>query len=212
MGNSGNIVGDVFGAWGEGERTKKNIKATERQRKANLALFDSLDYEPMYASQLVPPMQRTQSPVARSYLESMLMGSNPDSTMSTRPNAAATKALQQRQQNAMFGTPEARVAQQRALEQRPMYEVATPTRKVGGDDAQRKKQSYIAGHPEAAGIGVTAELERAWIDKFGGKGLQDDPFAYASFQKAIGNGWTPEDLTASINRGEGLKFYARNKK
>ena len=209
--SAGSTLGNLMRAGSGMRETKKNAQAVERQRKANLALFNSLDYEPMYASETTPMMQRTQSPVARSYLESMLMGNNPSSISSTRPNAGVQKAQAQRSQNAMFGTPEARVAQQRALEQQPMYQVQTPTRKVAGTSESKDRQQYIAEHPDAAGIGVTRELENVWKEKFGGKGLHDDPFAYAAMREALGNGWSPERIVAELRGGGTLAKFQNTK-
>lgn len=126
------IFGDWLGLAGGMMANRQNAKAARQNKKDQIGLIDKLDWDPMYASDTTPMYKPTQSPVARAYLESMLTGSNPDTTYSTRPNAAATKATQQASQNAMYGTPEERVAQQRALQSQPLYTVPTPTRSVTG--------------------------------------------------------------------------------
>lgn len=88
-------------------------KAMERQQ----ILFDAMNYEPMYAT------QRAQSPLARSYLESMLAGNNPDAISSTMPNADLLKAEATASRDAMFGTPQDLLAQGKALREQPMPSV-----------------------------------------------------------------------------------------
>lgn len=129
------FVNKGFDAATSAIQNKRDKKAVEQERKRNLAMIKELDYEPMYASQTVPTFQKAKSPIARSYLESMLMGNNPDATFSGAPNAALTKQRQQASQNAMFGTPEQRMAQQRAANAATPWAVKTPTRKVVGDKA-----------------------------------------------------------------------------
>lgn len=53
--------------------------------------YDKLNRKPTYQSQLVGPYQRTQSPVARAYLESMLTGDNTQAAATPwgNPNDAA---------------------------------------------------------------------------------------------------------------------------
>jgi hypothetical protein len=127
------LVGGAFNLGTNFLRAKRDKAAADRERKANMKLIEGLDWEPMYASETVPTYQRTQSPVARSYLESFLMGNNPDATFSGSPNAKVVKAQQQQAQNQMFGTPEQRIAQQRAYEATTPWKVQTPTRPVVGD-------------------------------------------------------------------------------
>ncbi len=118
----------------QGKYNKNAARANEKyaaaQQRAGMQLINSLDYEPMYASERVPTFQRSQSPVARSYIESYLMGNNPDSISSTRAGAGAAKARAQLQQNQMFGTPDDRLQQQRAYMATTPWQVTPPTRSV----------------------------------------------------------------------------------
>jgi hypothetical protein len=158
------LVQDSFTLGGKVKEAKENVRAAREARKANLELVKSLDYEPMYASQTVPTYQRTQSPVARSYIESFLMGNNPDSIRSGSPNAGVKRQAAQTQQNAMFGTPEQRLQQQRAYEATTPWKVETPTRPVVGEKA--KIATSVAENPILAQQDITdPELAAAFKGK-----------------------------------------------
>lgn len=150
------LISGFGGLWGQTKANKMNAKAVAQARQQNLDTINSLDWEPMYASQTVPQYQKTQSPVARSYLESFLMGNNPNMTFSGSPNAGFVKQQQQQQQNAMFGTPDQRVQQQNQWLASNPYQVQTPTRPVMGE--QSKKAAYVIGNPNASHAGVDPKL------------------------------------------------------
>lgn len=146
---------------------KKNQAFAERQQRAGAQLINELDYEPMYASSRVPTYQRSQSPVARSFLESFLVGNNPSATFSGAPNAAATKQRQQTAQNAMFGTPEARIAQQRQMEAATPWKVKPPTRKVNPQaGASPGAADWTMQNNDLAGVGLNKNLYDA-LDETG---------------------------------------------
>jgi hypothetical protein len=149
----GDIARDGFGAWGRAKENEKNRQAAKEDRAARMKMFEAMDFEPMYASENVPTYQKTKSPVARSYLESFLMGNNPDSTLSIAPNAAVTKKAQQQKQNAMFGTPEERMAQQRAVAAETPWKVTAPTRPVV--TPQREEATWQAKYPRATAMGLS---------------------------------------------------------
>ncbi len=150
------------GLWGQNKANKENRKAADRARKQTFDTINSLDWEPMYASDTVPAYQKTQSPVARSYLESFLAGNNPNMTFSGAPNAGFTKARQQASQDAMFGTMDQRIAQQRALEASNPYQVQTPTRPVMS--GQAKEAIYKGSNPNAAGAGLDQGTRQKLIE------------------------------------------------
>lgn len=147
----------------KGDRTaaNKNRKSAENDRKARLAMINSMDFEPMYASQTTPTFKRTESPVARAYLESFLMGNNGDATFSGAPNSAAMKDAQQRAQNQTFGTPQERAARQQQILQETPWAVQAPTRQVtaGSQEAQ-----WAAGNPKLAGKGYSQGEADALFD------------------------------------------------
>lgn len=146
--NTGAIFGKV-------QENKRNQKAADAARRQRFEMIDKIDWEPMYASQTVPQYQKSQSPLARSVIDSFLMGNNPNATMSTAPNAALIKARQQEQQNQMFGTPEQRLAQQNAVTSTNPYTFKTPTRPVMGEQMQEAK--YQGQAPEMNGWGFSKD-------------------------------------------------------
>ena len=136
------IFGTIAGTAGNFMESRANRKDARQAKKDNMEFAKTLDWEPMYASDVAPTFKRTESPVARSYIESFLMGNNPDSTFKGSINSGETRAAQQAAQNAMYGTPEARVARQRQIEQETPWKVTAPTREVG---QKRSKGSSAAG-------------------------------------------------------------------
>lgn len=138
--------------FGKNKENKENARAMAEARRQRFEMIDKIDWEPMYASQTVPQYQKSQSPLARSVIDSFLMGNNPLSTRSSAPNAALIKARQQEQQNQMFGTPEQRLAQQNAITSTNPYTFKTPTRPVMGQQMQEAK--YQGQAPELNGWGI----------------------------------------------------------
>ncbi len=101
------------------------------------------------------------------------MGNNPMSTFSGAPNADYTKQKQQTAQNKMFGTPEQRVAQQRAIDSAQPWKVKTPDRPIVGK--QNESARVAMSSPQAAtqhGIKSQALVdvltEQGWLKKGGG--------------------------------------------
>lgn len=135
---------------------KRQQNQAKREKKERLALLESMDWQPMYTSQVAPTYQRTQSPVARSYLESFLMGSNPNATFSGSPNAAAVQAAQQRRENSLFGTPNERMKRQAAFMEETPWRVETPTRPVV---PAKNEAVYKAKEPGWAALGLNQNLE-----------------------------------------------------
>jgi len=139
-----NILEKLFTAGGNIIAARNQEKATRRAAKDQQNLIKSLDWTPTTTAELAPAYQRSQSPVARSYLESFLMGNNPDAVMPGEVNAAYKRQQAQASQNAMFGTPEQRLAQQNA------YRQTTPW--------------ALSGQPGAAGTKSTSNpLKRAQL-------------------------------------------------
>lgn len=97
MGNGiGNMLGGLTGGVGKfigGIETSRNAdKARGYAEDDKTDYYANLDlaretaaagkYDPTYARDLVGPYQRSQSPLARAYLESMLTGDNPQANAS----------------------------------------------------------------------------------------------------------------------------------
>ena len=115
-----NHLGDLFRGIGGFIGARKNKRAAEQARQRQFDLIQSLDWDPTTTAELAPAYQRSQSPVARAYLESFLLGQNPDSVMPGDPEAAAKKRQMQHAQNQMYGTPQARAEREAA------YRATTP--------------------------------------------------------------------------------------
>lgn len=143
-------AGTITGA----RNAKKARQAARADKEERMRLLNSLDYTPMYASETTPTYQRTQSPVARSYLESFLSGSNPDATFSGAPNAGYQKAQAQLAQNRQYGTPDERIAAQQQINTATPWQVSTPTRSVQGTQQKALDQ---ATYNKALGAGYTMD-------------------------------------------------------
>lgn len=144
------------------EAAKKAAELAKQQQKASLQLINEMDFEPMYASSQVPTYQRSQSPVARSFIDSFLMGNNPASVMPNAVNAGAKRQAMQTQQNAMFGTPQERLAQQNAYRESTPWKVTTPTRPIkpagDGNGNLGGAAGWTAQHTDLAGSGFNKKL------------------------------------------------------
>lgn len=151
------FIKSVFNAGFGAKQRKEDRQARDRDTERRFKLLEQMDFEPMYASDTTPTYQRTESPIARSYLESFLMGNNPMATRSTAPNAQVTKAMQQRQQNEMFGTPAQRVARQQQVQAATPWAVTTPTRPV--ITQQRENAQFTAKYPKLARLGITSQAD-----------------------------------------------------
>lgn len=187
--------------FGESRRVKNDREAAEKDRKERFKLIESMDFQPTYASQTTPTFRRTESPVARAYLESMLLGNNPDSTFSGAPNAAAQKNVQQRAQNSMFGTPEQRAARQAEILGETPWAVQAPIAPVVNE--QKQAAAWNAKHPTLAGMGINndADLEALKQTPTGKKTLTP---------------WTPEMLEdqsgSALVRAMNEKYIEKAKK
>ena len=183
------------GLIGSAVTNKQNQKAAARARQQQYDTIEKLDWEPMYASQNTPQYQKTQSPVARAYLESMLLGANPDAVASTRPNAAVQKGIRQTQQNALYGTPAQRVAEQSRIASTNPYTVRTPTREVMG--AQAKEAVYSGRAPNAAGTGLDAATYQKLIESGALKEGEDLKFdASGQYGRALTRALEAGDMEA----------------
>lgn len=155
--------GMALGAGFLGAKRARN--QAEKDKKNRLKLIESMDWEPMYAAETVPTYQHSRSPVARSFLESFLMGTNPAATYSGTPNAQALQAAQQRRENQLFGTPEARLQQQRQMESETPWKVNVPTRKV----VPNNDATFTAQAPKLKEMGLNDNLRWAVLGVQGGK-------------------------------------------
>lgn len=161
------MFGEMFGGfgklWGQMKQSAEDRKLAEKNREQQMKMLETLDFEPMYASQNVPTFKKSESPIARSYLESFLLGNNPDATFSAAPNAKAIQASQQKQQNAWFGTPEERVARAKQVQQETPWKVTTPTRPVVGE--KEKEAAMVVNQPNLSESGLNTEQVQELVNR-----------------------------------------------
>lgn len=109
--------GKFMQAKADEEAAKEQLKNANRMRAEGFDLVNRLDWEPDYVSDLMPSYKKAESPVARSYLESLLTGTNPSSVQGTRLGADRLKAGAQAGFDQQFGGWDQLLARQRELEQ-----------------------------------------------------------------------------------------------
>jgi hypothetical protein len=128
---------------------KDNKSAAIENRNDAMRLFQSQNHQPELMSRHIGPYQRSQSPMADAFLESLLTGQNAGAVQGTRAGAARGKASAQRGFDASTGGFEALRARQRAMQNE------TPWQTRGfGRDIDGVRDSYKWG-----GLG-TLENER----------------------------------------------------
>lgn len=118
----GTNLGNIYAA-------KKNREETARNARRNSLMVESMDWTPTYANNLMSnggQYQKTESPLADSYLESILTGSNPDTVFSGSPNAAGAKQAKLAQREQQFGKPADLLARQRKVQSTNPYQTWTP--------------------------------------------------------------------------------------
>lgn len=198
MGSIGDIVKGV-GTWVNAKNTRERAERTERE---NRQLIEGMDWEPEYASNLMgADYQKSQSPLADGYLNSILTGNNPAMTFSGSPNAGAKKYSQQQSQNAMYGTPEARQKASAAIQSTNPYSARAPSdptgfveygkdmpglwggkshktmsapqgvRKVGFDSDMNQSDAETARNPEATKNGLSTTAFDDIAGAYGNKNL-----------------------------------------
>ncbi len=137
-----NGFGKLFGGMGDAMTGLMRGSDVKRNEKKRLRAINSLDWEPAYASEYAPTFQKAESPVARSFLESFLSGANPAAIRPGAPGANVAKVQAQAQQNEMYGTPAARAARQRQIEQETPWAVKAPERAVHKSDEDIRLAKY----------------------------------------------------------------------
>lgn len=130
---------------------KKNRKEAVQNRNRNMNYVGSIDWTPQYAQNLMSnngAYQKSESPLARSYLESLLTGNNPDATFSGSPNADLVKTQQAGSRDQMYGT-------QQQLQQRSQQNATTnPYQSWTPDDPRAPAAVAASRGPTPAGAGM----------------------------------------------------------
>lgn len=116
------------------ERSRRAAADQARERKQ---YFEGLNWDPEYVSSHVQPYQRSSSPVARGYLESMLTGASPDMIRGTAPGAGAARSNAALEFARQYGSHDQQLGQERqALSQQPWaVKRFTGLSGIGGDNA-----------------------------------------------------------------------------
>ncbi len=155
-----NMVGQLFGGFAGLIGAANQRKAAKQAAKDQASLIKTLNWDPTTTAELAPTYQRSQSPVARSYLESFLLGNNPDSVMPGDPMAAQKKRQMQYSQNQMFGTPEQRVAQQAAYRATTPWAIdPQPQKRAAAKQQQAQERGlFQSEHPRAVEVGLDETL------------------------------------------------------
>lgn len=121
------MIGDSIGAAvGAEKRRKEAVKESRRAREDReraLAMATEANYDPFLVSQQIDPYQRSQSPVARGYLESFLTGANPQAVQGTRAGAPAQQRAAQGRFDQAYGGWDQLRAKQREMEQSTPWDI-----------------------------------------------------------------------------------------
>lgn len=202
----------LFGAAADvirANRSKKAAQQTKRDarelRQQGLDYAAGLDWEPELLSDHAPVYQRSQSPIADAFLQSLLTGQNPAAVQGTRQGAGRLKAGAQRSFDQSTGGFDALRARQREMEQ------ATPwTPKPFTRPAVTEQDRWQSQSPALARMGITASED----ETLRGGGVKLDPIAgreldstrgatvLGSDRTLWGHRMTPEDYKKLAAAGE----------
>lgn len=118
--------GKALEAQAKKEQAKKDLANAQQMRQQGMDLAGKLNWEPNYVSSMIGPYQKTVSPIARSFLESLLTGASPSNVQGTRLGADRQKAAAQSNFDQQFGGWDALQARQQAAEQATPWAVKPP--------------------------------------------------------------------------------------
>jgi hypothetical protein len=132
-----NTFADFGRANAQGRAEQVKTKNAKRQRQEAMAMLRNQQRDPYLASKSIPTYQRSESPIADAFLESLLTGSNPQAVQGTRAGSATARAGAQRTFDANTGGMDALRARQEAMQtdtpwrlnrQKPPSQTRTPAR------------------------------------------------------------------------------------
>lgn len=159
-------IGKYKGAKDASKEQRKLARETyERQQKA----IDAHDWNPELVSERAPQYQRTESPVARGYLESFLTGTNPDAIQGTRAGAQFAKKDAQAAFNTQTGGWDALRAKQAELNDSSRFHVAPIER-----DVQNADKRAGLRYPDMAGSGLSVSQIEYMLEQNPGLGMKYD--------------------------------------
>jgi hypothetical protein len=146
---------------------KKDKHVANRERNNMLSQVNSWDHDPVYASDLAPQWQGTQSPIHKGFIDSLVMGTNPSNVSPGRADRGRIMQDRQRQETSMFGSPEERVKLQRQLATGDQWATRSPR------DVLKERRANVAALEQAGNapyeLPAHRQKEAAIRDaKFGG--------------------------------------------
>lgn len=180
------MIGDSIG---KGVQAKKQLEAAKKaqqqarqDRERALWINQQQDWQPEMVSDHIGPYQRSTSPVADAFLQSLLTGDNSAAVQGTRADSGQRKAQAQRGFNRNYGGWDQVRQKQREMESSTPWEVKPFTREVSTPDVSAESwTAYKAGGlaPEEV-----RQLERDGF-KFNDQGEFRNKGSAKSAQKAM---------------------------
>lgn len=119
----GDSIGAAVGAEKQRKQSEKELRSAQTDRQRALDMAATANYEPFLVSDVIDPYQRSQSPVARGYLESFLTGANPGAVQGTRQGAPQQQQAAQGQFNQAYGGWDQLRAKQREMESSTPWDI-----------------------------------------------------------------------------------------
>jgi hypothetical protein len=176
------LPGAGLKAAGEKEQlgaAKDELDRIEDERSRSLGLVEGLDWTPERVSAALGSYQRSKSPVADAWMQSMLTGDNPDAIADTRAGAKRQKAQAQQRFDATTGGWDKIRAEQAEMEKSQPWQLKDVAEAGPADPAQEKalKEAGLnirGGQPDKD----TAKQLKFWVKGIGdlsargGKGQQ----------------------------------------
>jgi hypothetical protein len=175
------MIGDSIGAAVGAEKRRKEAAAESRRaredRERGLAMATDAEYDPFLVRDMIGPYQRSQSPVARGYLESFLTGVSPQAVQSTRATAPTQRAQAQGSFDQAYGGWDALRSKQREMEASTPWETKPLAREPVTDEMRWTAKLGQGGRTAMQRLGLgyddLATLERAGISVDARKGELD---------------------------------------
>lgn len=132
---------EVLAAQKQEEESKRQLEEAKADRERGVKMAQMQDWSPERVRDQVGTYQRSRSPVADAYLQSVLTGDNPAAIQGTRLGANIDKHDAQKRFDSGYGGWDSLRAQQRQMDNTTPWAVPNPTGKQYGDDKDAAKLS-----------------------------------------------------------------------
>ncbi len=195
----GDNIGKAVGAQKQLTESKKEQRRMRADRERALGIAAEQDWEPTYMSDHMPAYERSTSPLADAFLESMLTGDNPNAVQGTRAGAPQLQAAAQGRSDRRFGPADALLAKQREMEASQPWKVKPFEEPVIGDEERFNAQNSMAVDK----FGINQQD----LDALHQRGMSIDPRTGKITANTKGLRGTATDLNKANARGDtgGLK-------